>query len=423
MSAVRPFLARFGRRAPPPPAVRAMAAADRCAAPRADPGAARVVEECVAWLGRAQDRSATADGGVARHYSPIAGWAASYPETTGYIVPTLLDCATASGRPDLVERARRMLDWLRAIQLSDGGFQGGVIGAAPVVPVVFNTGQILLGLAAGERVLGGYREALRRAAAWLVAAQDPDGCWRRHASPFARPGDKTYDTHVAWGLLEAERVVPGEGFAEAALANIRWALTRQQENGWFADCCLDDPGRPLTHTLGYALRGVVEGWRWSGDPGLLAAARRTADGLLLALGPDGRLPGRLDAGWRAAADWVCLTGSSQIALCWLLLHRGTGEVRYREAALRVNAWVRCTISLDGPDGERGGVKGSFPFDGGYGTFQFLNWAAKFTIDANLCEQQSNIRRETRPGPVAVQDACDGNPIIRRATSCEPPQRD
>lgn len=386
MSAARAILARLGRRPAPPPALSAIAAADRNAMPGPDPGPARVVQECVAWLCRAQDRSASADGGVARHYSPVTGWAPSYPETTGYILPTLLDYAAETGRPDLVERARRMLDWLCAIQLCDGGFQGGVIGAAPVVPVVFNTGQILLGLAAGERVLGGYREALRRAAAWLVAAQDPDGCWRRHASPFARPGAKTYDTHVAWGLIEAERAVPGEGFAGAALANIRWALTRQQENGWFADCCLDDPRRPLTHTLGYALRGVVEGWRWSGEPGLLAAARRTADGLLGALSPDGRLPGRLDARWAAAADWVCLTGASQVALCWLLLHRSTGEERYREAALRVNAWVRRTVSLDGPDGERGGVKGSFPFDGGYGTYEFLNWAAKFTVDANLLEQ-------------------------------------
>ena len=33
----------------------------------------------------------------------------------------------------------------------------------------------------------------------------------------------------------------------------------------------------------------------------------------------------------------------------------------------------------------GGVKGSFPVDGGYGTYEYLNWAAKFTIDANVKE--------------------------------------
>jgi hypothetical protein len=389
VTAAARLFARLGRRREVVPlAAQAIAAADRRAPAGDDPGADRMVAECVAWLERAQDASPTADGGAARHYSPVSGWGPSYPETTGYIVPTLLSFAAQTGRRDLVERARRMLDWLVGIQFPEGAFQGGVVGAVPLSPVVFNTGQILLGLAAGERELAGYRDPLRRAADWLVGVQDRDGCWRRYSSPFAASGEKTYDTHVAWGLIEAERIIPDSGYGEAALANIRWALTRQHDNGWFADCCLDDPCRPLTHTLGYALRGVIEGYRLAADPVLLIAARRTADGLISALRPNGWLPGRLDARWRAAADWVCVTGASQIAHCWWQLYRITGEERYRRAALSTNAWVRRTVSLDGPGGQRGGVKGSFPFDGGYGRFEFLNWAAKFTIDSNLLEQET-----------------------------------
>jgi hypothetical protein len=388
VTAAAKLLARFGRRrAPVPPAARSIVAADRSGVTADDPSPARIVAECLGWLERAQDGSATADGGVARHYSAISGWAASYPETTGYIVPTMLAGAAATGNRDRIDRARRMLDWLVAIQFPEGGFQGGVIGAEPRLPVVFNTGQILLGLAAGEHQLGGYRDALCRAADWLVSVQEAEGCWRRHSSPFALAGEKTYDTHVAWGLIEAERIVPGAGYGAAALSNIRWALSRQCDNGWFAGCCLDDPRRPLTHTLGYALRGVIEGYRLGADPALLAAARRTADGLCTALRPDGWLPGRLDARWRAAVDWVCITGSSQIAHCWGLLYQLTSEERYRRAARQTNAWVRRTIALDGPAGQRGGVKGSFPFDGAYGRFEFLNWAAKFTIDSNLLEQR------------------------------------
>ena len=37
--------------------------------------------------------------------------------------------------------------------------------------------------------------------------------------------------------------------AEAALANIRWALSHQQSNGWFDRCCLTEPSQPLTHTV------------------------------------------------------------------------------------------------------------------------------------------------------------------------------
>jgi hypothetical protein len=279
-----------------------------------------------------------------------------------------------------------MLDWLLSIQLPDGAFQGGTIDAEPVVPVTFNTGQILLGLAAGASAFGEpYRAAMHRAADWLVATQDADGCWRRHPSPFARQGEKVYDTHVAWGLLEAARVAPGRGYAEAAIRNIRWALGYQRPNGWFHRCCLTDPRQPLTHTLGYALRGVVEGYRFTRESAMLEAARRTADGLLGALQEDGFLPGRLGWQWTSTVDWSCLTGTVQIAACWLLLYGETGYRPYREAAFAANRYVRRTILLDGAPDVRGGVKGSFPIDGEYGTFQYLNWAAKFVIDANLLE--------------------------------------
>jgi hypothetical protein len=36
---------------------------------------------------------------------------------------------------------------------------------------------------------------------------------------------------------------------------------------------------------------------------------------------------------------------------------------------------------------RGGIRGSFPAYGGYGTYQFLNWAAKFFVDALLAERK------------------------------------
>jgi hypothetical protein len=224
-----------------------------------------------------------------------------------------------------------------------------------------------------------------KAADWLVATQDADGCWRRHPTPFAAAGEKEYETHVSWGLFEAARVEPGRGYGEAGLANLRWALSSQGSDGWLSKCCLDDPEQPLTHTIGYALRGVLEGHRYRADPVMLDAARRIADGLLLAAEPDGRLPGRLARGWKPTVDWVCLTGTAQVATCWFILYEFTGDRRYLDAGLRANAFVRRTVHLDGPVNLRGGVKGSFPVDGAYGRYQLLNWAAKFLADSLMME--------------------------------------
>jgi hypothetical protein len=297
----------------------------------------------------------------------------------------MISHGTENGAAESIERARRMLDWLVSIQFPEGGFQGGMIGQTPRVPVTFNTGQILIGLCAGAQLDPRYEPAMLRAADWLVETQDQDGCWRKFPTPFANAGVKTYETHVSLALFRAASLTKSERYAEAGLRQVEWALTNQRGNGWFENCCLGDPDKPLTHTIGYALRGILEAWLYSQDERLLRAACRTADGLLGALRPDGKLPARLDANWKADVDWVCLTGASQIAECWLILHSATGRTDYRDAALRANTFVRRTIATDGPPEIRGAVKGSYPVDGHYGRWQYLNWACKFTIDANRAE--------------------------------------
>lgn len=375
-----------------PPRASAELAKDLRGMPLNDPGVDAAVEAGVEWLGRAQDRSTTNDGGVAKHFSLLTGWNSSYPETTGYIAPTLIAFAKLSGDQSQRERARRMLDWLVSIQFESGAFQAGSVGAKHLAPVTFNTGQILIGLATGVAEFGeAYRAPMRKAADWLVQTQAADGSWPHNQSPLvAKPGEKTYDTHVAWGLFEAAKVEPSAGYGEAGLANVRWALTLQTPSGWFDKCSIKDPATPATHTLGYALRGVLEGYAFSKDPALLEGARRCADGLLSALRPDGFLPGRLDRDWREAAAWACLTGTVQNATNWLLMWRHTGDARYLEAAYVANRYVRRSLSMDGDPDVRGAVKGSFPVDGAYDPWLYPNWATKFMVDSCIAERE--IRR-------------------------------
>jgi len=368
-----------------PAQARAVRRADRAGLPQNDLGPHRAIAEGLSWLSLAQDQSASHDGGVARHFSLTEGWATSYPETTGYIADTFISCGLESGDGQLIARARRMLDWLVSIQFRDGAFQGGMVDQTPVLPATFDTGQILIGLAAGVGIDERYREPMVRAANWLVETQDVDGCWRAHETPFAAAGEKVYETHVSIGLFRAAMREPGRGYLEAAVKQVDWALTQQRANGWFANCCLTDQQNPLTHTIGYALRGVVEAYLATRNEKYLAAACRTADGLVPRIGPDGRLSGRLTAQWQAGADWVCLTGTAQIAESLFLLSGPAKQDAYKRAAVKANAFVRRTLDTDGALEVRGGVKGSFPVDGWYGKWQYLNWACKFMIDANRAE--------------------------------------
>ena len=49
--------------------------------------------------------------------------------------------------------------------------------------------------------------------------------------------------------------------------------------------------------------------------------------------------------------------------------------------------------MDGNPNVRGAIKGSFPVDGGYNKYCYLNWACKFFIDSNLLEM--SIREVNR----------------------------
>src|SRR4051812_11872639 len=66
------------------------------------------------WICTAQD--ATPDGGVSGCYNLLHGWAGSYPETTGYIIPTLLHYGRTKRIADARTRAIRMADWENEVQ-------------------------------------------------------------------------------------------------------------------------------------------------------------------------------------------------------------------------------------------------------------------------------------------------------------------
>jgi rhamnogalacturonyl hydrolase YesR len=365
---------------------RARAFAERLGLSRTLPREGRVhLDAAIAWLQRAQD--ATPDAGVAQTYLVRSRhWANSYPETTGYIIPTFYRYARLTGDADARDRARRMADWECDIQHPGGGVLAGALGDSPH-PTVFNTGQVLFGWVRAYEEEGDerYREAAVRAATWLCDAQDPDGCWRRFGSPMTSRPVNLYNTRSAWGLCRVHQITGEQRFLDCALRNLEWALARQHPNGWLPHNCLQDDSQPYVHTIAYAMRGFLEVGAYVGRDDLLQAAVRVGDALLSALPPDGFLPGRFDAQWRPTVRWSCLTGDAQIAINWGRLYQLTGGEAYRRASRRAVEFLKTTQALQGDPNERGGIKGSHPIDGGYHPWQYPNWAAKFFADALMMD--------------------------------------
>ena len=133
----------------------------------------------VDWIERA--RLAGGDGGISKGFDLLRRrWAPSYPETTGYTVPTLLNAALVLDRPALRALALSLADYLLGNLTPEGGV--GHWTGSDSGPIVFDTGQVIFGWIAAYDAIGDdrYLRAAVRAGDWLVAVQDPSGSWKDH---------------------------------------------------------------------------------------------------------------------------------------------------------------------------------------------------------------------------------------------------
>lgn len=328
------------------------------------------------WLFYTQD--VTDCDGSAAYYSLLTGWAGPYPETSGYIVPTLFDYAEYAEEPKARKRANRMASWLLTTQLDSGAFPGGTDPSDNSDPSVFNTGQILFGLVRAFQEGGEdqYLQAIKRAGAWLTDVQHPDGYWDR----FDYRGEiHSYCSRVAWALLKTSAVTGDDSLKKSAVAHLNWVMSVQTETDWFEYAGFSPDEQPYLHTIAYTVRGLLESGILLTNDEMISTARATADQLLTQQ-QTGPLRGAYDQSWNAS-DFYCLTGNAQTALIWLRLYEWTEDERYLDAASTEISFLKRQQTLSGPDDIHGSFRGSHPVWERYMRLRYPNWASKFFSDA------------------------------------------
>lgn len=365
------------------------------------------------WLAAAQDSQS--DGGVAGRYQLNRGWTSSYPETTGYIVPTFLALSRALPEAGFRERAERAVGFLLSVQLPDGGFPGLEIADNRTAPSPFNTAQILHGLTAWHRETGdeAVRIAAERAVAWLLGLQDPDGAFRRYAYEDRA---STYSAYLAcrvaeWGDHAADRAA-----LAAASRHLDWTLAHRRPNDWIVLAGFDEDqhgaDEAFTHTIAYTLAGILTTSeildRNDGIAAVAAAAERLARRLELSR----FLPGLIGGDWRGRSGYACLTGNCQMALIWFRLHGLSGNLRLVNAALKAIDLVKLAHPMRNPNpGLFGGIPGSDPVHGSYIEGAVPNWAAKYFIDALLEKRRVMTELRTEPAKLAAAAGNARGPIV------------
>ncbi len=338
------------------------------------------------WI--SQSVAAVHGEGSSKAYSYLKGWLPAYPETSGYIISSLIEYGNTRRVPGALEAAQGIARWLGGRINADGGIPA--IRATPSPSLAFDTGMVLQGLTGLSRAIGDPRcaELAHRCAGFLVETQGSDGSWTQDYGSIPH----AYHARVAWPLLDYGLFFANNRAQQAACANLAWVIARQRENGMFAQAYFT-PQLPYvnTHSLGYIVEGLLESFLLTNNRSWLASARKTADRLLIILEENhGFLPGYFREDWRPKflfpVPFACLTGMAQLARCWFLLYRIEGDEKYREAGdLCLSFVVQYQDLKTSFPAIRGGLPGSAPFFGRYLPLRFPNWAAKFLMDALLTQ--------------------------------------
>ena len=333
--------------------------------------------------------------GSSKGYKIGKGWLPPYRETTGYIIPTLLDLAEHSNRRDLALTAEGLGEWLAEVQEPGGGFIERDLRQA-TEPVVFNTGQILHGFNAlilrrGQQHLVPHA---RRAADFLLSSADETGSFTRNEHYNMV---HAYNVRTAWALLTLGRLLGDKAYENVALANADWTVEQQTSSGYFRNNIFQPGWNANTHGIAYVLQGLTEIYAISGRQTYLVAVCRAAERILEIYGAQRHLASEIGENWEFLSKHRCLTGYAQLAIVFFRLYGLTGDKRFLDAGLNLLDDVAATQDVTSPGKPYyGGIKGSLPIYGRYAPLQYPNWATKFFIDALLAKQAALNAPADRP---------------------------
>lgn len=263
----------------------------------------------------------------------------SYPEVTGYLIPTLLD----SGKYNLAEQYS---EFLCHVQQSNGAFLG-----PDGKEYIFDTGQVLRGLLKASKRCESFFPFALKTAEYIFNYIEKDG---KIPTIYGREIPEYVNIFILPALVEAGQMFNKPEYIEKAQKSINYYKN------------IPDVINPayLTHFLAYIIDGFIE-------MGEQEFVRACVEKIFASQNPDGAILAYPNV------KWICSPGVAQFAVIWYKLGM------YDKANKALD--YLCKIQ-----NSSGGFYGSYGKGANYFPDEEISWAVKFFLDAELLKEKCEI---------------------------------
>lgn len=372
-------------------------------------GVERYLKEVIDWVLNAQ-QACECGGGIPAAYTLYQGFSNPYPETSGYIITSLLASYNHFHDESYKSAAAYIADWLISRQLDNGAMRCNIehprsmldknrSGIDDSKGFLFDHGAILEGLTNMWKQIP--EDRYRLSAIWLadymISNQEDNGIWGKDLF-FSYFG--THQTRTMWALINAGRTFNKSKYIDSALRCLNKLKSNVKPNGYITNCHFvqeENEDFGLTHPIAYAIEGFFEAGIMSGLHEFSEIAINVGYELQrMAENRQQMFFSHYNSRWEPVSSYQCVTGNIQIAMMWLKIAQYTGDDALISTAMKFLSLIRnYMIDIKTKiTGVRGAIQGSFPIYGRYCPYAFPNWGAKFFIDASLLELEAfrRIRR-------------------------------
>jgi len=331
-------------------------------------------------------RSIDATGGqgsshiFARWRYPPSGWHLGYPETTGYIIETLLDYEPLYPSLPLREYAMKSAAWLLTQQLDSGAFP--VLLSGSQVPSFFNSGMIVFGLLRAEKIAPDpqRRAALSKGKDWLLKLSEEE----------ILATEPSYTSRALWAFLLLAYDLSDDHLHNKVKFLLKAIHERKNEYGAISYWGFGRNQRAFTHTIAYTLRGLLETGILLHEEQYIQCVSDAMEILRKDRNKRHQLAGSYDETWQGDYSFRCVTGHAQLSIVGFRLYNHTHDRRWLDFARVLMEDIVHDQKLNPIDPQlHGAVPGSKPIWGPYMRGKYPNWSVKFYLDALLLYAQTD----------------------------------